>query len=201
MRILSLSPLLLLGLASAQTDLAKIERIDASTPREVQIKLAEAAAPPEITRDATFLVLGKKGYETARAGKNGFTCMIEREITTTLEPECFDAESSATTLKVRIFVEEQRAAGTSEDKIKQLVEAGYKSGKFRAPRKTAVIYMLSPYNRVLDPQTKRIFPFPGHVMFTAPYVTREQIGAGKGVPYIVHPGKPDALLVVIPAQF
>lgn len=195
------SPFLLIGIASAQSDLTKIERIDASTPREIQIKLAEAAAPPEVSGKATILVLGKKGYETARAGTNGFTCMIEREITSTLEPECFDAESSATTLKVRMFVEEQRAAGMDEEKIKQQVEAGYKSGRFRAPRKTAIIYMLSPYNRVLDPQTKRIFPFPGHLMFTAPYVTRERSGSGKGAPFIVHPGKPDALLVVIPAQF
>lgn len=60
--------------------------------------------------------------------------------------------------------------------------------------------MLSPYNRVFDPESKKIVPFPGHLMFLAPYATKDSVGSGKGAPYIVHPGKPDALLVVIPAS-
>ena len=195
-----LLPLALISCAAAQQDLSQYDRVDANTPREIQIKMAEAAAPPEVSRDATILVLGKKGYEQARAGKNGFTCLVSREFQDTVEPECHDAESAATTLKVRIFTEEQRAAGVSEEKIAAQIEAGYKSGRFRAPRKPGIIYMLSPYNRVFDPQSKKIFSFPGHLMFHAPYITEKQVGSGKGVPYITHPGKPDALLVVIPAD-
>ena len=36
------------------------------------------AAPDSISSDATILVLGRQGYETAVRGKNGFVCMVER---------------------------------------------------------------------------------------------------------------------------
>jgi len=42
------------------------------------IQLARSAGPDSITRDATILVLGRQGYETAVEGKNGFVCMVER---------------------------------------------------------------------------------------------------------------------------
>jgi len=43
-----------------------------------EISLARSAAPEAISRDATVLVFGKGGYETAVEGKNGFTCLVER---------------------------------------------------------------------------------------------------------------------------
>ena len=46
--------------------------------RDAEIALARSAAPEAISRDATVLVLGRKGYETAFEGKNGFTCLVER---------------------------------------------------------------------------------------------------------------------------
>src|SRR5690242_6117642 len=46
--------------------------------RNAEIALARSAAPEEISRDATILVLGRHGYETAVKGKNGWACMVER---------------------------------------------------------------------------------------------------------------------------
>src|ERR1700731_196154 len=46
--------------------------------RNAEIALARSAAPPSISRDATVMVLGSHGYETAVEGKNGFVCMVER---------------------------------------------------------------------------------------------------------------------------
>jgi hypothetical protein len=46
--------------------------------RNAEIVLARSAAPPSISRDATVMVLGNHGYETAVEGKNGFVCMVER---------------------------------------------------------------------------------------------------------------------------
>src|ERR1700759_5074717 len=46
--------------------------------REAEIALARTAAPPSISGDATIMVHGPKGYETAVKGKNGFTCLVER---------------------------------------------------------------------------------------------------------------------------
>src|ERR1700726_3487531 len=46
--------------------------------RDVEIVMARSAAPEAISRDATVLVLGRRGYETAIEGKNGFVCAVER---------------------------------------------------------------------------------------------------------------------------
>lgn len=66
--------------AAAQTD--KYPRMAAIgqylTEKNAEIQLARSAAPDSLSRDATILVLGRQGYETAVEGKNGFVCMVER---------------------------------------------------------------------------------------------------------------------------
>jgi hypothetical protein len=131
-------------------------------------------------------------------GTNGFSCIVDREYLTTVEPECFDAEGSRTTLKVRIFQESQRAKGIPDSETQKAIEAGYKSGRFLPPAKPGIVYMLSSHNLVYDPGSNEVVRFPGHLMFYAPYATEKTVGSGKGAPYISHPGKPDALLIVVP---
>src|SRR5262245_53458158 len=99
-------------------------RFDANTARQRQIELAESAAPAEVSKRATIYVLGAHGYEKARAGSNGFSCLVTRQYVTTMEPECFDAEGSQTTLLTRLRTEELRAQGKSEDAIAADIEAG-----------------------------------------------------------------------------
>jgi hypothetical protein len=177
-----------------------VSHVDASTPREVQVRIAKLAAPKEITDHANIYILGARGYELAERGDNGFSCMIEREKPDTMEPECYDAEGSRTTVKVRLYEEQQRAKGVSDLVIEQAVKAGYKSGKFKPPSKPGIVYMLSDYDYVLNPETGKIIHFPGHLMFYAPYATEKTVGSGEGAPYIVHPGEPDALMIVVPAK-
>jgi hypothetical protein len=179
--------------------LATIKTVDASTPDATQVALAESAGPPPVAKDATILVLGSSGYRKVRDGKNGFTCLVSRERPDTLEPECFDAEGTATIVPARMFIETERAAGTAEAAIQKQLEDGYKSGRFGAPRKPGLVYMLSPHNYVFDPGQKKIVHFPGHLMFYAPYATAKEVGTGPGAPYIVAPGTPHALMIVVPA--
>src|SRR5437763_14367899 len=107
--------------------LAGITRVDADTPLEVPVALAESAGPP-VGAAASVYVLGAKGYTKAREGTNGFTCMVSRERVDTLEPECFDAEGTATVVTVRLFVEARRAAGLAETRIMHRVNDRYRSG-------------------------------------------------------------------------
>lgn len=46
--------------------------------RGAEIALARSAAPASVSRDATVLVLGRTGYETAVEGTNGFVCLVDR---------------------------------------------------------------------------------------------------------------------------
>jgi hypothetical protein len=184
---------------------AESPRCRAETPRARQLELVRSAAPPEVSGNATLYILGKQGYEVVQKGSNGFSCIVDRELVDTQEPECFDAEGSATTLLARMRVEELRAQGISEDKINVEIEQGYKAGTYKAPRKPGIVYMLSQENWVLaDPATRTIINFGPHLMFYAPYATDKDIGntqapgAIPGVPFVVHPGRPDALIIVVP---
>lgn len=177
---------------------ADIRRVDATTPPAIQIALAESAGPP-VGAAAAILILGPKGYTKAREGRNGFTCLISRQRPDTLEPECFDAEGTSSVVPVRMFTEAERAAGTSDARIEALVEEGYRTGRFRPPAKPGLVYMLSDYNYVFDPERREVIHFPGHLMFYAPYATQKDVGSGPGAPYIVSPGTPQALMIVVPA--
>src|SRR6266436_9582603 len=46
--------------------------------RNAETAMARSAAPPSVSKDATVLVLGRHGYETAVEGKNGFVCAVGR---------------------------------------------------------------------------------------------------------------------------
>lgn len=108
---------------------------DISLPRAEKIKLAKSAAPPEVSDKATIYVLDANGYVKIQDGTNGFSCFVDRQTPLNMEPTCFDAEGSATTLLTRLYAEEQRAKGKNEDRIKNEIDDGYKTGKFLAPRK------------------------------------------------------------------
>lgn len=196
---------LTLGLWSAafsQSPTDVPQTIDASVARQVQIDLALSAAPLEVSHNATVYILGKNGYEKVRDGSNGFTCSIDREFVNTVEPECFDAEATVSIFPTRLRTEELRAQGKTEAEINTDIENGYKTGRFHAARKTGIVYMMSSHNRVFNPDTGKIIAFPGHLMFLAPYITEKDIGSpsGRNMPFVVHPGKPDALIIVVPEK-
>ncbi len=57
-----------------------------------QIKIAESAAPPHISKDATIMVIGTDGKMVeARKGTNGFTCIPYIDDPEMPDPMCGDA--------------------------------------------------------------------------------------------------------------
>jgi hypothetical protein len=176
---------------------------DFSLPREDKVKLALSAAPPEVSEKATVYVLEQAGYLKVRDGTNGFACLVDRQAPVNQEPCCFDAEGGATTVPVRLFVEEQRAKGKSEEEISTAVEKGYKSGKLRVPRKFGIVYMLSDHTYVLVPSLHQVRHVPPHLMFYAPYATDNDIGsppAAANMPRVLRAGQAEAYIIVFPAQ-
>lgn len=172
---------------------------DFSASRDVKIKLAESAAPPEISGKATVYVLEPTGYLKVRDGTNGFSCFVDRQTPWNTEPTCFDAVGTATTLPTRLFAEEQRAKGKSEDEIKQEIDDGYKTDRFKAPDKPGIVYMLSDSMFLLV--NDKIVHAPPHLMFYAPYATQKDIGsppAAANMPILIRAGQPDAYIIVIP---
>jgi hypothetical protein len=172
---------------------------DFSQPRPEKIKLAESAAPREVSADATVYVLERTGYVKAREGSNGFTCFVDRQTPLNSEPTCFDAEGTKTTLPTRLFVEEERAKGKTEEQIKSELEEGYKSGRFKAPGKPGIVYMMSDSVYILV--ENKMVHVPPHLMFYAPYATYKDIGsppAAANMPHLIREGQPDAYIIVVP---
>lgn len=184
-------------------------RFDATVPRARQIQLAMSAAPSEISSAATIYVLGVRGFEQARVGRNGFSCLVDRSVQNhvakSLEPKCFDGEGTRALLPVSLRTEALRAEGKSEDEIDSDILAGYKSGRFHAPRKPGLIYMMSPYNILArGPNNTDFGHVAGHLMFYAPYMTLRDLGyrsAAKGtLPILADPGTPYTMMIVVPRR-
>lgn len=166
---------------------------------EEQTRLALSTAPPEVTAGASVYVLTATGYRQVRAGTNGFSCLIERDFLDTVEPVCYDAEGSATTMLARFHREELRAQGMPEDEVKRRIEAAYRDGRLSAPRKPGIIYMLAPEQWSWNPGAKKNWNAPPHFMLYAPYATQADVGGPPGprTPIIDKPGQPDALMIIM----
>jgi hypothetical protein len=197
---------LLVNSASAARSQETVVRVyDAKMPRDQQIQLALSAAPDAVAANASVYILGPKGYEKARSGTNGFSCLVQRSYTktgeTTVAPMCFDAQGSQTTMLVYMRKEALFDEGESKAEIDADVKKGYADGTFRAPARAGVIYMMSCANRLgPDPRTGRPVSFPPHVMFYAPYMTAKDLGydGDPAVPFLALAGTPQAMMVVVP---
>ena len=96
--------------------------------RETEIAMARSAAPEEISRDATVMVLGEHGYVTAMKGKNGFVCIVERSWMSPDDspdfwnprlrgPICFNPPAARSILPATFERTKLALAGKSKDQI------------------------------------------------------------------------------------
>ena len=161
---------------------------------EKEMELALNAAPTHLRSAATVYLFGKRGYEKARTGTNGFSCMVNRDGTQdgdyTLHPTCWDSEGSRTILPVMLRVGELIAQEKSAGEIKRDIDEGFAQGLFHSPGKAGIAYMLTGDIK-FDPKTGQLAStvFPPHYMIYAPEVTNADIGMSKeattpGLPFV-----------------
>lgn len=166
--------------------------------RAQEIALAEEAGPPALVAGATIYVLGEKGYEVAREGDNGASCLVSRDRVDTLEPLCFDAEGTRAILPVHLLRGRLRAQGMSDEQIEERVRAGFDSGELGPPARAGIAYMLSEHNKVFN--GSEVIGYPPHIMVYAPYATNADIGADMSDPYmpwVLEEGSPHAYIIVL----
>ncbi len=178
-------------------------------PRDVEIQLALSALPPHLRDNATVYVLNPaKGFEVARKGTNGFHALVARTGDDTfrgawplteyrddiLYPISFDEAGAKAQMRVFFDAAEMQANGTPPVELKRIIQDRHKTGYYKAPERAGVSYMLSPVLRTyVDPdESDRVttINYP-HVMYYAPDVSSEDIGAGKlgGMyPFVIMPG-------------
>ena len=172
-------------------------------PAALEMRFALSALPPALRDSATVYRLDvKTGYVVARRGTNGVSCLVQRTAWEQADyrddiyvPRCFDAVGSRTYLRVLIDAEALRIRGMSAAALKSEMEARYRDKRYLAPALAGVSYMLSPVMRTwLDDQVVRTMSGP-HVMFYAPNVTDDDIGARPGAsrayPFLTEEGVPE----------
>jgi hypothetical protein len=143
--------------------------------RNSEIALARSAAPESISGESEVLVLGRKGYETARKGKNGFVCMVERSWSAgTDDPEfwnpkvrapiCMNAAAARSYLPHTIKKTELVIAGRSKAQMSDAIHTAIGKKELGTPESGAMCYMMSKQGYLSD----RDGHWRPHLMFFAP---------------------------------
>ncbi len=155
-------------------------------PATLETQYALSALPPAMRDHATVYLLDpKKGYQLSRQGTSGVTCLVERTAWEQTDfrndiyvPLCYDAEGSKTYLKVIMDVAVLRIQGMSPVALKTEIERRYKNKTYMVPQKTGLSYMVAPVMRtwMMPDWQVHTMPMP-HLMFYAPNMTNEDIGA------------------------
>jgi len=169
-------------------------------PREHEIALARSAAPPSVSDSARIMVLTDRGFEVAIKGTSPVTCLVNRSWPESLEPECFDAEASISVLPVELYRTEQRHLGRPDDAIEREVSDRLADGRFRLPRRPAMVYMMSSGQELVADDGKKAGKWHPHLMLSMPYLTNGDLGLSDSVDMrvgmVADSGKPWATLVI-----
>ena len=142
--------------AAAQTDtypqMAPIAQYQMEQGAEIQ--MARSAAPISISRDATILVLGRQGYETAVEGTNGFVCMVARSWVAAFDwPEfwnpkvraadCMNRQAARSIVPIVSLRSRMVLAGRSKAEILSAIKAAFENGQVPQLESGAMDYMMS----------------------------------------------------------
>jgi hypothetical protein len=152
-------------------NMAPIERYLISD-RGAEIALARSAAPEAISRNATVLVLGRHGYETAARGTNGFVCLVERPWTYSIDfpelwnpkilgPDCLNPPAARSLLPIVYKKTQLVLAGYSEAKIIAALSAAFQEKELPALEPGAMGFMMSKSAYLTDDDHHNL----SHLMF------------------------------------
>jgi hypothetical protein len=140
--------------------------------RTAEIALARSAAPDSISRDATILVLGRQGYETAVEGKNGFVCMVARGWMAAFDwPEfwnpkvraadCMNPQAARFVLPIAFLRSRMVMAGRSKAEILSAIKAAFEKKQLPSLEGGAMTYMMSKSAYLTDEGDHNV----SHLMF------------------------------------
>ena len=175
----------LVSIASAGPSRADGTTIEAM-PAKLETQFALSAAPPRLRDAATVYLLDPaKGYYLSRQGTSGVTCIVQRTDWEMPDlrndvywPVCYDATGTKTYLKTIMDAAALRAQGMGAAALKATVAKRYRDKSYAIPEKAGVSYMVGPVMRAVGPPDMQVHTMAmPHLMFYAPFVTNEDIGA------------------------
>lgn len=124
------------------------------TERDAEIALARSSAPEAIAKEATVLVLGKAGYETAVEGKNGFTCLVERGWMSPFDspdfwnpkvrgPVCYNPAAVRSILPYTLYRTKLVLAGATKAALHARIVTAVAKHELPVPEAGAMSYMMA----------------------------------------------------------
>jgi len=144
--------------------------------QNAEIALARTAAPAAISGDATIMVLGRHGYETAVEGKNGFVCLVERGWNGAFTgdkgfwnpkskgPDCYNPPAARSVMPIILMRAKFALAGQSMDQMYESIKAAVAKNELTTPEPGGMAYMLSKQQYLND----RVGNWHPHLMFFVP---------------------------------
>jgi hypothetical protein len=152
--------------------------------RNAEIALARSAAPDSISHDATVLVLGPHGYETAVEGKNGFVCAVERGWMAPFDnpefwnpkirgPLCYNPPAVRSILPMTYKRTEMVLAGQAKTQVMEGIKIFAKK-ELPPLEPGALTYMMSKDAYLTDADGHNM----AHLMFYTPLMESAVWGAG-----------------------
>ena len=175
----------LLGIPTASASQASETSLE-QMPAELETQFALSAVPPALRDQATVYLLDpKQGYRLSRQGTSGVACLVERTVWEWADfrddlyiPLCYDAAGTKSHLKVIMDAAVLRAQGMGPVPLKAEIENRYRNGTYRGPGRAGLSYMVAPVMRALGPPDMKVHTMAmPHLMFYAPNLTNEDIGA------------------------
>ena len=155
-------------------------------PAQLETQFALSAVPPALReRASVYLLDPSKGYYLSRQGTSSLNCIVQRTAWEYVDfrndiywPVCYDAAGTKTLLKVIMDAAALRAQGMDPAALKAEITKRFRDRAYKAPEKFGVSYMVGPLMRAAAPPDRKVHTMPmPHLMFYAPYVTNEEIGA------------------------
>jgi hypothetical protein len=155
-------------------------------PATLETQFALSAAPPKLRDRATVYLLDPmKGYHLSRQGTSGVTCLVQRTDWELADfrndiyiPLCYDAVGTKVYLKTIMDAAALRAQGMNPAALKAEIRKRYRDKTYGAPEKAGLSYMVGPLMRTEGPPDMKVHTMAmPHLMFYAPYLTDEDIGA------------------------
>jgi hypothetical protein len=176
-----------------------------------EIALARSAAPASISAGAEILVLGKRGYETAVSGSNGFVCFVERSWTAGFDdpefwnpeirgPNCFNSAAVRSVLPQYLRRTEWVLAGVAKGQMIEKARAALAAHQFTDPEAGSFSFMLSKQGNLGDQAAGG--PWLPHVMFFVKHGETAAWAAGlEGSPILGKDGLPsEPTVLFIPVR-
>lgn len=191
---------------SAQTPPPSPPALPVILSQSEEIRLAVSGAPAAVTKDARVYVLKNGRYVVAQAGKTGVACQITRSQALSLEPECGDEEADQTVLAIERFRVEQRLAGRPNADIDRAVADSIAAGRFRLPRRPAMVYMMSSAQILYSDNGSFVGCWLPHLMLYIPFLRESDIGVPVGStdvkgPMVDKPGTALSNITVVMRSF